>query len=128
MKPHLVRSLIGPDLDVLDETDPEELSTALSAEAAAQLTTMMEAVVADGTGTRAQIDGVRVAGKTGSAQSVEGRDPYAWFIGFAPADQPRVAVAVLIEGGGSEATGGRVAAPIARSIMAAALARQEAAS
>ena len=127
MKPHLVQQLIGPDLDVLEETDPEELSTAVSPEVAAQLTTMMEAVVADGTGTRAQIDGVRVAGKTGSAQSVEGRDPLAWFIGFAPADNPRVAVAVLIERGGSEATGGRVAAPIARSIMAAALARQEAA-
>ncbi len=75
----------------------------------------------NGTGTRARIPGVTVAGKTGTAQNETG-DPHAWFIGFAPAEAPEVAVAVLIEGGeqggtGSEATGGVVAAPVAAEMM-----------
>jgi peptidoglycan glycosyltransferase len=65
-----------------------------------------------------------VAGKTGTAQHGTGAPPHAWFLGFAPADDPKVAVAVVLEDGGSagsEATGGRVAAPIARDVMAAVL-------
>ena len=75
---------------------------------------------------RAQIDGVRVAGKTGTAQHAQGRPPHAWFIGFAPADDPQVAVAVVIEDGGSlgsEATGGALSAPVARRVMSAVLRR-----
>jgi peptidoglycan glycosyltransferase len=82
----------------------------------------MEAVVSGGTGTAAQIPGVRVAGKTGTAQSAEGRAPYAWFTSFAPADNPQVAVAVLIEDAkipARDVYGGRVAAPVAKEIMQA---------
>jgi peptidoglycan glycosyltransferase len=69
--------------------------------------------VRDGTGREASIKGVEVAGKTGSAENPHGR-PHAWFIGFAPADNPRIAVAVIIENGGA---GGKQAAPVAREIM-----------
>ena len=98
---------------------------AISPETASQLTEMMVGVVERGSGTRAQIPGVRVAGKTGTAQTGEGRPPVVWFIGFAPADDPQVAVAVVIEDGGEvgdEATGGRVAAPVAQQVLQAALA------
>jgi len=82
----------------------------------------MVEVVRSGSGTAAQIGGVEVAGKTGTAQHAEGEDPHAWFTAFAPADDPQVAVAVVVERGGSlgsEATGGRVAAPIARAVLQA---------
>jgi peptidoglycan glycosyltransferase len=87
---------------------------------AASLTSMMVDVVDRGTGTAAQIDGVTVAGKTGTAETVESEDPHAWFIAFAPAEAPRYAVAVIVQNGGdlgSEATGGEVAAPIARAVL-----------
>jgi peptidoglycan glycosyltransferase len=87
---------------------------------------MMVTVVESGTGTSAQIDGVTVAGKTGTAQADGDPRPHAWFIGFAPAEAPEIAVAVIVERGGnsgSEATGGRIAAPIARDVMRTALAR-----
>jgi peptidoglycan glycosyltransferase len=125
MKPYLVREVQGPDLSRLSATDPSVYrSDAISREVADQLTAMMELVVDSGTGRSAQIPGVRVAGKTGTAQHASGEAPHAWFMGFAPADDPQVAVAVVVEDGGSagsEATGGRVAAPIARSIMRAIL-------
>ncbi|MCL6623451.1 MAG: hypothetical protein K6T17_02390 [Fimbriimonadales bacterium] len=72
-------------------------------------------VVASGTGRAAQIPGVTVAGKTGSAEHIRGRRPHAWFIGFAPAEDPKIAVAVLVESGGQ---GGREAAPLAQKIIA----------
>ena len=81
------------------------------------LTKMMVSVVDHGSGARAQIDGVEVAGKTGTAQHDPGKPPHAWFISFAPATDPKIAVAVVVEDGGvtgSEIGGGRVAAPIAR--------------
>jgi len=82
---------------------------------------MMEDVVNSGTGTGAQIDGVEVAGKTGTAETgVEGEAPHAWFIAFAPATAPRYAVSVIVEGGntgGTDVTGGAVAAPIARDML-----------
>ncbi len=126
MRPYLVQEIQTPDLATLDLAKPTELRRAISAQVAAELTTMMRLVVDAGTGTAAQIPGVPVAGKTGTAQHATGQPPHAWFIGFAPADHPRVAVAVLVEDGGglgSDATGGRVAAPIARDVMAAVLAR-----
>jgi peptidoglycan glycosyltransferase len=81
---------------------------------------MMETVVASGTGTAAQIPGVVVAGKTGTAQH-GGASPYAWFICFAPAANPTVAVAVVVENTRPKDTGGVVAAPIARAVMQAVL-------
>ncbi|MCA1712525.1 MAG: penicillin-binding protein 2 [Actinobacteria bacterium] len=125
MRPYLVREVQGPDLSRLSATEPSVYKeNAVSREVADQLTAMMELVVSSGTGTSAQIPGVRVAGKTGTAQHAVGEDPHAWFIGFAPAEDPQVAVAVVVEDGGSagsEATGGRVAAPIARAMMRAIL-------
>jgi peptidoglycan glycosyltransferase len=126
MRPYVVQSVLGRDLNVIDETRPQELSRAVSPEVAAQLTRMMRTVVENGTGTAAQVDGVPVAGKSGTAEHGEGRDPHAWFTAFAPADDPQVAVAVVVEDGGdagSEAAGGRVAAPIAKDIMEAVLGR-----
>jgi peptidoglycan glycosyltransferase len=102
------------------------MSQAVSAETAAALTRMMEAVVRSGTGTAAQISGIDVAGKTGTAQHGTGLAPHAWFTGFAPAVNAKVAVAVVVEDGGSlgnEAVGGRVAAPIAKAVMKAVLGR-----
>ena len=121
-----MREVQAPDLSRLRVAEPQSLSRAVSPEVAEQLTQMMELVVAEGSATRAQIEGVRVAGKTGTAQTAPGRPPHAWFIGFAPAEAPEVAVAVIVENGGnlgSEATGGREAAPVARAVMAAVLGR-----
>lgn len=126
MEPHLVKELQAPDLTTLDETEPEVMSEATSKEVADQLTDMMVSVVDSGTGTPAQIPGVEVAGKTGTADNAPKKAPHAWFIGFAPAENPKVAVAVLIENGGvhgNETTGGEAAAPIAKSVMQAVLAQ-----
>ena len=125
MKPYLIQEVQAPDLSRLRIAEPEVYRDAVTPAVADQLTAMMEGVVANGSARSAQIDGVRVAGKTGTAQNAPGAAPHAWFIGFAPADDPQVAVAVLVENGGdagSEATGGRVAAPIARSVLQAVLA------
>ena len=126
MKPYLVKELVGPDLAVIDETKPVEVRRAVSSQVAAELTQMMENVVLHGTGTTAQIPGVRVAGKTGTAENAKGQPPHAWFVSFAPAVQPRIAVAVVVENGGgnSDATGGAIAAPIAKAVMQAALKEQ----
>jgi peptidoglycan glycosyltransferase len=126
MAPFLVRTVRSPDLEVVDETSPSVLRTSVSPATAAALRDMMIGVVESGTGTAARIPGVQVAGKTGTAQTTDDAAPHAWFTAFAPADAPRVAVAVIVENGGNlgnEATGGRVAAPIARAVIEAVLAR-----
>jgi penicillin-binding protein A len=115
MKPHLVSSIQAPDLSVVDQTDPEELGRPISSEVADQLTEMMSSVVANGSGRRAQISGVEVAGKTGTAENAG--DDHNWFIGFTPADDPQIAVAVFVRNGGG--TGGDVSAPIAKAVMQA---------
>jgi penicillin-binding protein A len=124
MQPRLVTEARDPSGRVIAEFQPREFSRPLSPENAAALTQMMVGVVEGGTGTAAQIPGVTVAGKTGTAQHGEGEDPHAWFVCFAPAEAPRIAVAVIVlDGGslGSEATGGQVAAPIARAVLEAGL-------
>ena len=126
MTPYVVKTVRSPDLDVIEETKPQQLSQAVSTDTAAQITRMMQAVVAGGTGTRAQIAGISVAGKSGTAQQGNSKPPHAWFTAFAPADNPQVAVAVVIEDGGTagnDAAGGRVAAPIAKAVMEAVLRR-----
>jgi penicillin-binding protein A len=123
MRPYLVREIQSPDLSRISLAEPDQWRTATSPTVAGQVAETMEAVVARGTGGTAQIPGVRVAGKTGTAQHAAGRAPHAWFIGFAPVDDPQVAVAVVVEDGGEEATGGRLAAPIGRDIMRAVLGR-----
>jgi peptidoglycan glycosyltransferase len=123
MRPQLVSRVLAPDLTVMSRPSAEELGRAVSRDTAAKLTTMMQAVVGPGgTGTRARIDGVEVAGKTGTAEQGKGRPPNAWFTAFAPAADPQVAIAVIVEDGGSlgdAASGGRVAAPIAKKVMEA---------
>ncbi|MCW2613806.1 MAG: pbpA [Frankiales bacterium] len=126
MKPYLVQEVQAPDLSLLDRADPDVYKTAVSAETAAELNRMMQLVVSEGSGRRAQIDGVTVAGKTGTAQGAEGAAPDVWFIGFAPADDPQVAIAVVVEDGGplgTSGTGGAVSAPIAKQVMEAVLRR-----
>jgi peptidoglycan glycosyltransferase len=115
MKPYLVSQVQAPDLTVVDKTDPEEMSTPVSPEVAAQLTEMMTSVVNKGTGRKARIDGVQVAGKTGTAEN--SADDHTWFIGFAPADDPKIAVAVFVRNGGR--TGGDISAPIAKTVIQA---------
>lgn len=118
MKPHVVAEEQGPDLKLLSTTAAQQLGTPVNPTVAAELTTMMVDVVQNGTGTAAQIPGVTVAGKTGTAEDGAG-PPDAWFAAFAPAAAPTVALAVLVEHGGGEtkATGGSVAAPIAAQVL-----------
>lgn len=120
MKPYLVSELRGPNTSLLGRGAPHELDRAVSTRVASELTTMMQQVVSasNGTGTAARIPGIAVAAKTGTAENVPGQPTHAWFISFAPAQQPKVAVAVVVEHGGQ---GGVAAAPIAKSVMCAVL-------
>jgi peptidoglycan glycosyltransferase len=123
MRPYLVSELQSPSFEVLKQTEPEELSQAVSAETADQLTELMVFTVEQGTANPAAIPGVTVAGKTGTAESgLPDVPPYAWFVSFAPAQDPQVAVAVLIQKADidrSEIAGGRLGGPIARAVMEA---------
>jgi penicillin-binding protein A len=122
MRPYVVDEVRAANLSVLDRTDPQSISKAISSTTAEELTSMMVATVDSGTATPAQIPGVQVAGKTGTAQSTADRPPYAWFVSFAPADNPQVAVAVLVQSSDtsrSEIGGGRLGGPIAKSVMEA---------
>ena len=120
MAPHVVREIRDPDGRVIRRIDPNEWKRAVQPTTAAAVAQMMIDVVRAGTGTAAAVPGYTVAGKTGTAES-PGGPPHAWFIGFAPAEAPRFAIAVIVERGGDvgdEATGGRVAAPVAGQVLA----------
>lgn len=117
MKPYLVQRITAPDDTVLKETSPEKWLSPVDAKIAGQVAAMMVTVVNKGTGSRAALRGIEVAGKTGTAENPHGAS-HAWFIGFAPADNPQIAVAVIIENAGS---GGAFAAPAARQIFVQAL-------
>jgi peptidoglycan glycosyltransferase len=122
MKPYLVQNVRTADLKTVSDTKPESLHQAVSSQVASQLTQMMVDVVQNGTGKRAQINGVQVAGKTGTAQTSPDKPPFAWFTSFAPANDPKVAVAVMIEDAGvarTDISGGALAGPIAKSVMQA---------
>ncbi len=124
MKPYLIDEIKSPKLDVIDKTDPEPMpdQPAMSSSASRDLRQMMVSVVKNGTGKTAQISGVDVAGKTGTAQSAPSRPPYAWFVSFAPAETPTVAVAVLVQDAGvarDQISGSGLAAPIAKAVMEA---------
>jgi len=124
MRPYIVDEVTSPDLEVLDKTEPSELSKAIEPATAAELTRMMVATVQSGTATAANIPGLEVAGKTGTAQSTPSRPPYAWFVSFAPAIDPQVAVCVLVQASSTprEDIGGNfLGAPIAKSVMEAVL-------
>ncbi|MDH6235462.1 penicillin-binding protein 2 [Cryobacterium sp. CG_9.6] len=124
MKPNLVEEILAPDLSPLQSFSPEEFGRVMSTETAATLNAMMVNGVQDGAASNARIDGVQVAGKTGTAENGS-TDPYTlWFTGFAPADDPQYAITVLIEdGGGMDQTGfgNLLAAPVAQQVLEAVL-------
>ncbi len=122
-RPYVVDEIQSAEYDVLEKTEDDDFSRAVSPETADALTELMVATVEDGTASPAAIPGQLVAGKTGTAQS--GQDdvaPYAWFTSFAPAQNPEVAVAVMIEKADvprGEIAGGLLGGPIAKAIMQA---------
>jgi peptidoglycan glycosyltransferase len=126
MNPRMVDRVIGPDLSVQETMESTEFGRAMDEDVAAELVAMMVANVSDGAASGARIDGVDVAGKTGTAENGPD-DPYSlWFTGFAPADDPQVAVAVVVEDGGGQGqsgSGNTIAAPIAKKVMEAVLTR-----
>ncbi len=119
MKPMLVNRVVDPNGKDVKKWAPEKLGNAFNADAAKKVKNMMISVVKEGTGKSAAIKGINVAGKTGTAENeltVNGANKeHAWFIGFAPADNPKIAVAVIVEYSGG--SGGSVSAPIAGKIM-----------
>jgi peptidoglycan glycosyltransferase len=126
MKPQIWNRVVDPDGRVTERLDPSEYSQPISAETAEELTTAMEGVVNEGTGTNAAISGVAVAGKTGTAETPGNKacgggidENQAWFIGFAPADDPQIAIAASVEC--TTAFGNDVAAPIFRDVAEAIL-------
>ncbi|MEV7827012.1 peptidoglycan D,D-transpeptidase FtsI family protein [Microbacterium enclense] len=125
MNPRMIDRVIRPDLSVASEGASTEFGRALDSTIAAQMVTMMTANVQDGAASNARIDGVQVAGKTGTAEN-DSRPYTLWFTGFAPAEDPRVAVAVVVENGGGQGqsgSGNEIAAPIAKKVMEAVLGR-----
>lgn len=121
MRPYVVRRIIAPDGTVLRENKPEVVSQPVSPQIAAVVTQLLQGVVEGGTGTQARIDGISVAGKTGTAQKVEhgrysARDRMSSFVGFVPADAPRFVILVVIDSPRTATYGGIVAAPVFRQI------------
>ena len=117
MRPYVVERVVAPDGSVVTKTKEESLGRAIKENAASDVAGMMEQVVRGGTGTAAALPGIRVAGKTGTAETGANHVNTTWFICFAPVDNPRVAVAVVLEH--QSGTGGTTAAPIAKAIMEA---------
>jgi penicillin-binding protein A len=121
-KPYVVQKVVANDGSTVRTTRPSNLGRAIKPETAQILNQMMVAVVQGGTGTAAAIPGIQVAGKTGTAETGVDHVYTAWFVAFAPADNPRVAIAVVLEKQ-LNGFGGAVAAPIAKQVMEALLAR-----
>jgi penicillin-binding protein A len=121
MEPRVVERIVAPDDAVISRLEPNEWETPIKPRTAAELQAMMRAVVESGTATGAQIPGVSVAGKTGTAETGREGQNDTWFIAFAPVENPRVAVAVALSN--QDGTGGATAAPIAKAIMEAVLGR-----
>ncbi len=119
MTPHLMKEVRDAQGNILEKYDPKLLRQVVSASTASQVLNMMISVVENGTGQAAQIPGYIVAGKTGTAEPGNGKPNHAWFLGIAPADNPQVVVAVVIENSGG--TGGEDAAPVAQQVMKAVL-------
>lgn len=121
MKPYLMDEVMDAKGNVVETFESEKLKQVMSKEEATVLREYMISVVSDGTGYLAQGENYQSGGKTGSAQynNVQG-ETHAWFVGFAPAENPTIAVCVIVEGGGS---GGLTAAPIAKQMFDAYLLR-----
>jgi peptidoglycan glycosyltransferase len=126
MAPHLIKEIDGPALSVIDTTAPDDLGRAVPADVADQIRTMMLGSEQFTTG-HGSVPGVTIASKTGTAEhGVDSKTtpPHTWYSAFAPADAPDVAVSVIVEDGGhlgDAATGGSVASPIGRDVIAAAI-------
>ncbi len=121
MEPRIVREVRSPDGIILDKPTPSARGRALEAETARTLNRMMQNVITTGELAEAEVPGVEVAGKTGTAEAPP-REPHSWFVSFAPADDPEIAVAVMVENGGEIGPDGEAATPavpIARDIMQA---------
>ncbi|HOS94740.1 MAG TPA: penicillin-binding transpeptidase domain-containing protein, partial [Armatimonadota bacterium] len=118
MHPHVIGSVSDGD-EVIHRSAAQPMRQVVAPEVAGRVAEMMHAVTTSGSGRGGAVPGVPTAGKTGTAENPHGR-PHAWFVGFAPVRAPRIAVAVVVENGGS---GGSVAAPIARDVMRAWLQR-----
>jgi penicillin-binding protein A len=120
MRPHLIERILSPGGKTVTHLQPERLARPIKRQTADELTRMMELAVQGGTGTPAQIPGIRVAGKTGTAETGRADINTTWFAAFAPVEAPRIAIAVVVENqrGGF---GGTVAAPIAKQVMEALL-------
>jgi peptidoglycan glycosyltransferase len=118
MQPYIVSNITNSENKIIKEFKPKQISQVMDENTASTIKDMMVEVVKSGTGTRAKVSKVTVAGKTGTAEVSGGLKSHAWFVGFAPADSPEVAIAVLIENGGS---GGSTAAPIASKVLKKAL-------
>lgn len=114
MKPYLIDHVENAGGDVIKKFVPQTYETIMTAQESASLTELMRAVVTEGTGSAIRTDAYTAAGKTGSAEFDKNKETHAWFVGFAPAEHPKIAVSVIVEEGGS---GGKAAAPIARSLF-----------
>jgi peptidoglycan glycosyltransferase len=118
MKPRLTDRVVRKDGRVEERIEPDLQSQVISKESADQLAAMMGRVVEEGTGTAAALEGIDVAGKTGTAEIGEFRElTQPWFIGFAPVDNPRMAVAVTLERQPAGSSGGETAGPIAGAVL-----------
>jgi peptidoglycan glycosyltransferase len=122
MRPYVIDRIVDSNGHTVSRTKPQVYSRAVRPQTAAEVTAMMVSVVQAGTGTSAQISGVQVAGKTGTAETGIAHTNTVWFIAFAPAEAPRVAVAVVVER--QQGFGGSIAAPIAKTVMEALLRRR----
>lgn len=114
MKPYLIDRVENVGGDVIKKFMPQSYGNLMTAEESAELTELMRAVVTEGTGSAVRTDAYSVAGKTGSAEFDKDKETHAWFIGFAPAENPKLVVSVVVEEGGS---GGKAAAPVARALF-----------
>jgi penicillin-binding protein A len=124
MKPNLIQSVLSSNLAVLSQPTPSVFSNVMDSTTAGKVRDMMIGAVARGVSSNGQIPGISVAGKTGTAQNGVGAPYTLWFTGFAPANDPKVAVAVVVANGGGMGQSGRgnsLAAPIARKVMEAVL-------
>jgi penicillin-binding protein A len=118
MQPYVVSSITDSEGKTIKDYKPKQLGQVMDEKTAGVIKGLMVEVVKSGTGSKAKVSKVVVAGKTGTAEVGGDQRSHAWFVGFAPADQPRVAIAVMIENGGG---GGSTAAPIASRVLKKAL-------
>jgi peptidoglycan glycosyltransferase len=114
MKPYLINSVENAGGDAVKKFMPSAYGELMAANESKALTDLLVQVVKEGTGSALRTDAYQAAGKTGSAEFETGKETHAWFVGFAPVEDPKIAVCVIVEEGGS---GGQTAAPIARKLF-----------